>query len=60
MKAAERKLRQIGDLVPTLRNLPEMYRHLVMDTPKDQEVHRKVTETSDRVLDLVESILGGE
>jgi hypothetical protein len=51
------KVQTVQDCLPTLRRLPEMYRHLVMDTPEDQELHRKVTETSDNVLDAVERTL---
>jgi len=51
------KAQKLQEYLPTLRRLPEMYRHLVMDTPEEQELHRKVTETSDNVLDAVERTL---
>ncbi len=30
------------------RQLVEMYRHLVMDTPEDQELHDEITASADR------------
>lgn len=55
---AEKTLEQVGDMALLVAKIPEMWRHLVMDTPKDQKIHDDVVALSDRIVADVQAKLG--
>lgn len=60
LDALQAELREYVELVA---RVPEMYRHLVMDTPEDQKRHEDVTRVADKAIDCMRrrlDRLGGE
>lgn len=55
----ERLASASGYALGQAKDVIDMYRELVMDTPKDQALHAKVTATADRAIDAALAVLKG-
>lgn len=53
----ERLASASGFALGQARNVIDMYRQLVMDTPEDQQLHRKVVEAADTAIDTALAVL---
>jgi multidrug resistance efflux pump len=53
----ERLASASGFALGQARNVIDMYRHLVMDTPKDQALHTKVVAAADTAIDTALAVL---